>query len=126
MAMDGAMAPRRQGTARRLLDGEGWRDGSLTARGGASAPRRQGSAQAWRRWTESTTAMGGDGQSDGEWMVMDGAALRRWTAQRQLDCEEWRDGDLTTMDNEEQRRERDGDVNTAGGGSNKGQCVITL
>jgi hypothetical protein len=32
---------------------------------------------------------------------------------------------LTKMDNEE-RRERDGDVNTAGGGSNKGQRVITL
>jgi hypothetical protein len=46
-------------------------------------------------------------------------------ARRQLDGEERRDGDLTKMDNEE-RRERDGDVNTAGGGSNKGQRVITL
>ena len=44
---------------------------------------------------------------------------------RQLDGEERRDGDLTTMDDEE-RRERDGDVDTAGGGSNKGQRVITL
>jgi hypothetical protein len=44
---------------------------------------------------------------------------------RQLDGEERRDGDLATMDDEE-RRERDGDVDTAGGGSNKGQCVITL
>ena len=34
-------------------------------------------------------------------------------------------GDLTTMDDEE-RREHDGDVDTAGGGSNKGQRVITL
>jgi hypothetical protein len=42
--------------------------------------------------------MGGDGQRDGEWTVMDGAALRRWTARRQLDGEEWRYGDLTTMD----------------------------
>jgi hypothetical protein len=32
---------------------------------------------------------------------------------------------LRTMDNEE-RRERDGDVDTAGGGINKGQRVITL
>ena len=70
-------------------------------------------------------AMGGDGQHDGEWTVMDGAALRQWTAQQQLDGEEWRDGDLTTMDNDEQR-EHDGNVDTASGGSNKGQCVITL
>jgi len=69
--------------------------------------------------------MGGDGQCDGEWMVMDGAALRRWTARRQLDGEEWRDGDLTAMDDEE-RRECDGDVDTASGGSNKGKCIITL
>jgi len=69
--------------------------------------------------------MGGDGKRDGKWAAMDGAALRRWTARRQLDGEEWRDGDLTTMDDEE-RRERDGDVDTAGGGSNKGQPVITL
>jgi len=56
---------------------------------------------------------------------MDGAALRRWTARRQLDGEEWRNGDLTTMDVEE-RRERDGDVDMASGGSNKGKHVITL
>jgi hypothetical protein len=56
---------------------------------------------------------------------MDGAMLRRWTVRRQLDGEEWRDGDLTTMDGEEWR-ERNGDVDTAGGGSNKGQRVITL
>jgi len=102
--------------ARRLLDGEGRR---------ATAPRREGTARARRRWTESTTAMGGDGQRDGKWTVMNGAALRRWTERRQLDAEEWRDGDLTTIDDEE-RRERDGDVNTAGSGSNKGQRVITL
>jgi hypothetical protein len=47
--------------------------------------------------------MGGDGQRDGEWTVMDGAALRRWKVQRQLDGEERRDGDLTTMDDEECR-----------------------
>jgi hypothetical protein len=69
--------------------------------------------------------MGGDGPRDFEWTVMDGAALRRWTAQQQLDGEEWRDGDLTTMDNEE-RRERDGAVDTAGCGSSKGQRIITL
>ena len=69
--------------------------------------------------------MGGDGQRDGEWTVMDNAALRQWTARRQLDGEEWCDGDLSTMGNEE-RHERDGDAVTAGGGSNKGQRVITL
>ncbi len=63
--------------------------------------------------------MGGDGWRDGELTVMDGAALRQWTARRQLDGEGRRDGDSTTMDDEE-RRERDGDVDTAGGGSNKG------
>jgi hypothetical protein len=67
--------------------------------------------------------MGGDGQRDGEWTVMDGAALPRRMARRQLEGEEWRDGDLTTM-NDEERRERDGDIDTAGGGSNKGQRVI--
>ena len=117
---------RRQWTAQRLLDGEGRRDGSsTTVRDGATAPRRRGTARARRRWTVSTTAMGSDGEHDGEWTVMDDAALRRWMARRQLDGEERRDGDLTKMDNEE-RRERDGDVNTAGGGSNKGQRVITL
>ncbi len=69
--------------------------------------------------------MGGDGQRYGEWTMMDGAALRRWKAQRQLDGKERRDGDLTTMDDEECRK-RNGDVDTAGGGSNKGQRVIAL
>ena len=69
--------------------------------------------------------MGGDGPRDFEWTVMDGAALRRLTARRQLNGEEQGDGDLTMMDDEE-RRERDGDVDTAGGGSNKGQRFITL
>jgi hypothetical protein len=53
--------------------------------------------------------MGGDGRRDGEWTVMDGAALRRWTARRQLDGKERRNGDLTTMDDEE-RPKRDGDA----------------
>ena len=46
---------------------------------------------------------------------------------RQLDGEGRHDGDSTTMDDEEWR-ERDGDVdvNTAGGGSNKGQRGIKL
>ena len=69
--------------------------------------------------------MGGDGQRNGEWTVIDGVGLWRWTARRQLDGKERHDGDLTTMDDEE-RRKRDGDVDTAGGGSNKGQRVITL
>jgi len=33
--MDGATAPRRRGTARQLLDGEGWRNSSSTAKDGA-------------------------------------------------------------------------------------------
>jgi hypothetical protein len=40
MARYGATAPRRQWTARRLLDGEGRRDGSSTAMDGATAPQR--------------------------------------------------------------------------------------
>ena len=40
-------------------------------------------------------------------------------------AEEQRDGDLTMMEDEEQRK-RDGNVDTAGSGSNKGQRVITL
>ncbi len=69
--------------------------------------------------------MGGDGRRDGELRVMDGAVLRQWMAQRQLDGKGRHDGDSTTMDDEE-RRERDGDVDTAGGGSNKGQRGIKL
>jgi hypothetical protein len=69
--------------------------------------------------------MGGDGRRDGELTVMDGAALRGWTAQRQLDGKGRRNGDLTAMDDEKQR-ERNGDVNTAGGGSNKCQRGIKL
>ncbi len=69
--------------------------------------------------------MGGDRWRNGELTVMDGAALRRWTARRQLDGKGRRDGDSTMMDDEE-RRERDGDVDTAGSGSNKGQRGIKL
>jgi hypothetical protein len=39
--------------------------------------------------------MGGDGQHDGKLTVMDGAALRQWTARRQLGGKERRDGYLT-------------------------------
>jgi hypothetical protein len=49
---------------------------------GATATRRRGTALARRQWTESTTAMGGDGRCNGELMMMDGAALRRWAARR--------------------------------------------
>ena len=38
MVRYGATAPRRRWTARRLLDGEGRRDGSSTVRDGATAP----------------------------------------------------------------------------------------
>ena len=40
MVRYGAMAPRRQWTAQQLLNGEGRRDGSSTARDGVTAPRR--------------------------------------------------------------------------------------
>jgi hypothetical protein len=76
MARYGATAPQRLWTARRLPDGKGRHNGSSTVRDGATAPRRQGTARARRRWTESTTAMGGNGQPNGEWTVIDGAALR--------------------------------------------------
>ena len=57
---------------------------------------------------------------------MDSVALWRWAVRRQqLNGKEWCDGDLTTMDDEEQRK-RNGDVDTAGSGSNKGQCFIKL
>ncbi len=69
--------------------------------------------------------MGGNGQRDCDLREMDGAMLRRWMARRQLDGEEWHDGDLTMMDDKEWCK-RDGDVDMAGGGSNKGQRVITL
>ena len=45
MARYGATAPRRQWTARLLLDGEGRCDGSLTAMDGATAPQRRGTAR---------------------------------------------------------------------------------
>jgi hypothetical protein len=61
--------------------------------------------------------------------AVEGAARRRGMARlrRQLDGEGWHDGDSTTMDNEVPC-ERDGnvDVNTASGGSNKGQRGIKL
>ncbi len=69
---------------------------------GATAPRWRGTARARRRWTESTTAMGGDGWRDGKLRVMEGAARWRGTAQPRwrLDgkgrCD--RDGDSTVRD----------------------------
>ncbi len=69
--------------------------------------------------------MCGDGWHDGDLTVMDGAAQRRWTARQQLDDEGRRDGDSTTMD-EEEWREHDGNVDTAGGGSDKGQHGIKI
>jgi hypothetical protein len=75
--------------------------------------------------------MGGDVQRDGEYWVMEGVARRRGTVRprRQLDGKGRHDGDSTsmTMDDEEPR-EHDGDVDidTAGGGSNKGQRGIKL
>jgi len=107
-AIDGAMAPRRREMAQHLLDGKGRRN-----RGGR------------RRWTKSTTAMGGDGRHNGDLTVMDGAAQRRWMARQQLDSEGRHDGDSTTKDEEEQC-DRDGDVDTAGGGSGKGQHGIKI
>jgi hypothetical protein len=73
--------------------------------------------------------MGGDGLCDGELRVMEGAARWRGTARprRQLNGKGRRGGNSTTMDGEEPR-ERDGnvDVDTAGGGSNKGHLSIKL
>jgi hypothetical protein len=74
-------------------------------------------------------AMGSDGRGDGKLRVMEGTARRGGTVrpQRQLDGEGRRNGDSTTMDNKEPcERDGDGDVNTAGGGSNKGQRGIEL
>jgi len=63
--MDGATAPRWQGTAGRLLDGKGWHDGSLTARDGArrllNGKRRRerggNGLRAQRRWAAMDSAM---------------------------------------------------------------------
>ena len=74
MAMDGAAAPRRQGTAWRLLDGDG----------------RRGMAQA--QW---------HGQCDNNSAVMDSGAQRRWTAQGQLDGKVQRIGNTTAMDDKD-------------------------
>jgi hypothetical protein len=73
-AMDGVLAPWRQGTAQRLLSGDG----------------RQGTARAQQH-----------GRHDGDSLVMDSGALRQWTAQGQLDGEGRRIGDMTTMDDED-------------------------
>ena len=56
---------------------------------------------------------------------MDGAMAtwRWWTARWQLDGDGQRDGNSTMRDDEE-RREHDGDVGAAGGGSDKGQRGI--
>ena len=73
--------------------------------------------------------MGGDGRRDDELRVMEGAARRQGTARprRQLDGEGRRNGDSTTMDSKESCEcDGDVDVNTAGGGSNKGQLCIKL
>jgi hypothetical protein len=72
--------------------------------------------------------MGDDGRRDGEKRVMEGVARRQGTQpRRQLDGEGRHDNESTMMDDEEPR-ERDGDVDvdTAGGGSNKGQRGIKL
>jgi len=53
---------------------------------------------------------------------MDGDGWR-WTARLQLDIKGRRDGELTEMGDEEQRK-RDGDVGAAGSGSDKCQRGI--
>ncbi len=67
--------------------------------------------------------MDDDGRHDGSLTVMDGAARWRWTTRWQLYGKGRRHGDSTAMDDEE-RRERDSDVSTAGGESDKGQGGI--
>ncbi len=69
--------------------------------------------------------MCGSGRHNGNLTVMDDAAQRQWTARQQLDSKGRRDGNSTMMD-EEERRERNGDVDTAGGGSDKGQHSIKI
>jgi hypothetical protein len=74
-------------------------------------------------------AMGSDERRDGELRAMEGAVQRQGTTrlQRQLDGEGRRDGESTTLDDEEPReRVGDVDVDTAGGGSNNGQRGIKL
>jgi hypothetical protein len=84
MARYGATAPRRQWTARRLLDGKGQRDGSLTAMDGVTAPRRRGTAcdgsstardRAQRLLNgEGRREHGDDGpRAQRRWAAMDGA-----------------------------------------------------
>ena len=63
--------------------------------------------------------MDGDGW---QWMAMDGDGWQ-WMAQLQLNIKGWRNGKSTAMGNEEWCK-RDGDVGTAGGGSDKGQRGI--
>jgi len=108
--MDGAAAPQRRGTARWLLVDKGRRKRA-------------------RRWTKSTTVMGSDGWRDDESRVMEGAERRRGMVRprRQLDGKGRRDGDSTTMEDEEPcKRDGDVDVDMAGGGSNTGQRGIKL
>ena len=65
MVRDGATAPRRRGTARRLLDGNGRRDGSSMARDGArqllhgEGQRERGGdgPRAQRQWAAMGSAM---------------------------------------------------------------------
>ncbi len=84
MARYGATAPRRQWTARRLLDGEGRRDDSSTAMDGVTAPRRRGTARdgslmardGARRLldSEGRRERGDDGpRAQRPWAAMDGA-----------------------------------------------------
>jgi hypothetical protein len=68
--------------------------------------------------------MDGNGQRDGDLTGMNGAARRRWKARRQLDGKGRRDDNSSTAMDDEERHERDGDVDVASGGSNKGQCGI--
>jgi hypothetical protein len=76
-AMDGAMAPQRQGTVRRLLDDEGRRDGSSTARDGAgpsaAAMDREHNGNGWQ-WT-ARWRMDGDGRRDGNSTARNGAMV---------------------------------------------------
>jgi hypothetical protein len=118
------MAPWQKWTAWRLLDGNGWSNGSSTAKAidDTTAPRRRGTAQARQRWAESTTVMGGDGRRNGR---IDGDGQCGATAMdgTTADGKGRHDGGLMTMDDEE-RYKRHGDVDTAGGGSNKGQHTL--
>jgi hypothetical protein len=108
-AMDGATATQVMAMDLTAMDSEGLLDGDSTGM----------DDEEWRECD------GNGPQSQQWWTTIDGAMAtwRWWMTRRQLNGEGRRDGDSMAMDDEEWR-ERDGNVGAAGGGSNKGQHSI--